>query len=307
VSTNHSAASSLPAGLIVNADDLGIHPDISAGILSAYRKGILTSCSMLMTTAYLEQTLRDYVRPEALPIGIHLSLTLGKAAAPLAKVPDLVDTQGNLKLSASRLLVFSFGGHFGRRLLEQIRAEFGAQLALARDWGLRPTHADSHQHVHMNPAIFSLVQDLLPRYGVTRLRFCREPLPLFLSMQGLPIALRRLNPLKWALLRWRATQVRARLATNEDFFGILHSGAMSKNVLMAIISAISADRSAEICIHPGFPAPRGPTFYPRPGYNDFISTPARRIEHDILVDEDVRECVRRRRLVLRAFDGRAKG
>jgi chitin disaccharide deacetylase len=307
VSTNHSAAGSLPTGVIVNADDLGIHPDISAGILSAYRKGILTSCTMLMTTAYLEQTVRDYVRPEALPIGIHLSLTLGKAAAPLAKVPDLVDTQGNLKLSASRLLISSFGGHFGRQLLEQIRTEFDAQLALARDWGLRPTHADSHQHVHMNPAIFSLVQDLLPRYGVTRLRFCREPLPLFPSMHDLPTLLQRLNPAKWVLLRWRAAQLTARLATNEDFFGVLHSGAMSKNVLMAIISAISPDRSVEICVHPGFPAPRGPTFYPRPGYNDFISTPARKVEHDILVDENVREFVRRRRLVLRAFDGRAKG
>jgi chitin disaccharide deacetylase len=307
VSTNHSTASSLPAGLIVNADDLGIHPDISAGILSAYRNGILTSCTMLMTTPYLEQTVCDYVRPEALPIGIHLSLTLGKAAAPLAKVPDLVDAQGNLKLSASRLLVSSFARDFGRRLLAQIGAEFEAQLALARDWGLRPTHADSHQHVHMNPAIFALVQDLLPRYGVTRLRFCREPLPLFPSMQDLLALLRRLNPAKWALLRWRATQVRPRLATNEDFFGILYSGAMSRNVLMAIVSAMSRERSVEICIHPGFPAPRGPTFYPRPGYNDFISTPARRIEHDILVDEDLRELVRRRRLVLRGFDGRAKG
>jgi len=82
---------------------------------------------------------------------------------------------------------------------------------------------------------------------------------------------------------------------------------MSKDVLMAIVSAISRDRSVEICIHPGFPAPRGVTFYPRPGYNDFISSPARRIEHDILLDEDLRELVRRRRLVLRAFDGRAKG
>src|SRR5262249_8533317 len=248
-----------------------------------------------------------YVRPEALPIGIHLSLTLGKASAPLAKVPDLVDAQGDLKLSASRLLVSSFGGDLGRRLLAQIRAEFEAQLALARDWGLRPTHADSHQHVHMNPAIFALAQELLPRYSVTRMRFCREPLPFSLSMTDLPALVQRLNPAKWALLRWRATQVRPRLATNEDFFGILYSGATSKDVLMAIVSGISRDRSMEICIHPGFPAPRGPTFYPRPGYNDFINSPAPRIEHDILLDEDLRELVRRRRLVLRAFDGRAKG
>ena len=44
-------ASPVPPGLIVNADDLGIHPSINAGIISAYRRGILTSCTMLMTTA----------------------------------------------------------------------------------------------------------------------------------------------------------------------------------------------------------------------------------------------------------------
>jgi predicted glycoside hydrolase/deacetylase ChbG (UPF0249 family) len=52
-------------GLIVNADDLGIHPAINAGILSAYRSDILTSGTMLMTTAYVNETLRDVVRPAA--------------------------------------------------------------------------------------------------------------------------------------------------------------------------------------------------------------------------------------------------
>ena len=50
--------------------------------------------TMLMTTAYLEETVRDCVRPAVLPIGIHLSLTLGKAVASAAQVPDLVDEAG---------------------------------------------------------------------------------------------------------------------------------------------------------------------------------------------------------------------
>jgi len=97
-------AGPVPPGLIVNADDLGIHPRINAGILSAYRHGILSSCTMLMTTAYFDQTVRDYVRPQALPIGVHLSLTLGKAVAPRGEVFDLVDEDGNLKLAADRLI-----------------------------------------------------------------------------------------------------------------------------------------------------------------------------------------------------------
>jgi predicted glycoside hydrolase/deacetylase ChbG (UPF0249 family) len=301
-----SSRTTLPPGLIVNADDLGIHPTISAGILSAYRRGILTSCTMLMTTAYLEETVHNYVRPAALPIGIHLSLTLGKAMAPPREVPDLIDCDGNLRLSAGRLIMSSFAGGRGRDLLAQIRRELEAQLAVARDWGLQPTHADSHQHVHMNPAIFALVEDLLPRYGIDRLRYCRETLSIFALGPDLPALVRRHNPSKWAVLRLRSAQVTPHLAANQDFFGVLYSGGMTKRALKARIARAPTDRSLEICIHPGFPAPKGELFYPRPGYNDFISSPARQMEHDALIVGDVVDLVQRRGLVLRAFDGRPK-
>jgi predicted glycoside hydrolase/deacetylase ChbG (UPF0249 family) len=301
-----SSRMSLPPGLIVNADDLGIHPDISAGILSAYRSGILTSCTMLMTTAYLEETVRNYVRPASLPIGIHLSLTLGKAVAPLREVPDLVDGDGNLRLSAGRLIISSFARGEGRDLLTQIRRELEAQLAAAKDWGLRPTHADSHQHIHMNPAIFALVEELLPHYGIDRLRYCRETFSVSALGLDLPALVRRHNPSKWAVLRLRSTQITPHLAANQDFFGVLYSGGITKRALKARIACAPTDRSLEICIHPGFPAPKGEEFYPRLGYNDFISSSARQMEHDALILGDVAELVQRRGLVLRAYDGRPK-
>jgi predicted glycoside hydrolase/deacetylase ChbG (UPF0249 family) len=294
----------LQPGLIINADDLGIYPSIDAGILSAYRHGILTSCTMLMTTAYFEQTVRDVVRPALLPIGVHLSLTLGKAVAPARDVPDLVDDDGNLKLSAAWLIVSELTRR--PKLISQIRSEFAAQLGRARDCGLAPTHADSHQHVHMNPAIFTVVEELLPRYGIGRLRYCREPFAGFALKSDLPALVKRLNLVKWALLRWRTTQVRPKLPTTDRFFGVTYSGAMTKRALGSIMSRLPNDRSLEICIHPGFSAPAGEAFYPRPGYNQFIAAPARRLEHDILLDGELRQIVRTRGLVLRAFDGSEK-
>src|SRR5215216_2525023 len=299
-----TAGGALPPGLIINADDLGIHPSINAGILSAYRQGILTSCTMLVTTAYLEQTVRDFVRPATLPIGIHLSLTLGKAVAPVGDVPDLVDDSGNLKLSAGQLVASSLTRKGA--LVAQIRRELAAQLGRARDCGLNATHADSHQHVHMNPLIFAAVEDLLPRYGIERLRYCREPFPAFALGSDLPALLKRFNPVKWALLRWRSAQVQPKLATNDDFFGVIYSGAITKKALYSVIARMPADRSLEICIHPGFPAPAGETFYPRPGYNRFITSPARRLEHDLLIDSELRQLVRSRGVALRDFSGHEK-
>ena len=232
-------ASPVPPGLIVNADDLGIHPRINAGIVSAYRHGILTSCTMLMTTAYFDQTIRDYVRPQALPIGIHLSLTLGKAVAPRGEVADLVDEDGNLKLTADRLILSSFKGERGGALLRQIGREFEAQLAMARDHGLKPTHADSHQHVHMNPAIFRLLEALLPRFGIDRLRFSREAFHAFVLGPDLAEVMRRNNLAKWALLRWRAAALTPALATTDDFFGVLYSGAVTKRAMLSLLRAAS--------------------------------------------------------------------
>lgn len=299
-------ASPLAPGLIVNADDLGIHPSINAGIVSAYRRGILTSCTMLMTTAYFDQTIRDHVRPQALPIGVHLSLTLGKAVAPRGEVPDLVDEDGNLKLAADRLILSAFKGERGGAVLRQIRREFEAQLAIARDHGLKPTHADSHQHVHMNPVIFRLLEELLPRFGIDRLRRSREAFHSFVLGPDLPDVMRRNNLAKWALLRWRAAALHPALATTDDFFGVLYSGAVTKRALLALLRAALPGRSLEICIHPGFPAPAGVRDYPRPGYNAFISAKARQTEHDVLADPDVVGLVRERGLDLRSFDGAIK-
>ena len=53
----------LPPGLIINADDLGIHPAINAGILSAYEQGIVSSATLLVTTPYLVETIEKIVRP----------------------------------------------------------------------------------------------------------------------------------------------------------------------------------------------------------------------------------------------------
>lgn len=300
-------AATLAPGIIVNADDLGIHPNINAGILSAYRNGVLSSCTMLMTTPYLEQTVRDYVRPQALPIGVHLCLTLGKAAAPLDEVPDLVDAEGNFTLSADRLVLASFKGDRGAALLAQIGREFEAQLARARDHGVQPTHADSHQHVHMNPAIFHLMAGLLPRFGIDRMRLSREAFHRFVLGPDLPDLIRRNNLAKWALLRWRASGLRRELATPDDFFGVLYSGVIGKRAMLALLRAVSPQRALEICIHPGFPAPADVSDYGRFGANNaFISTPARQAEHDVLVDPEIVALVRARGLALRAFDGSVK-
>src|SRR5579863_3246526 len=215
----------LPAGLIVNADDLGIHPSINDGIFSAHRYGIVTSATMLMTTPYLAETIRK-VRGGTLPVGIHLSLTLGKSVAGIGEVADLAHENDDFRWSSHQLLLCKFVGK-KQALAVQIRRELEAQLSLALDYGLRPTHVDSHQHVHMNPTIFAIVEELLPRYGIKRLRYSRE----IASPKAIADLLRQgryINLPKLALLRALSACLRPQLQTPDRFFGVLYSGLVTR-------------------------------------------------------------------------------
>jgi hypothetical protein len=116
----------------------------------------------------------------------------------------------------------------------------------------------------------------------------------------------RNNLAKWALLRWHGVGLHPMLATTDDFFGVLYSGAVTKWAMLALLRAAAPGRSLEICIHPGFPAPAGVRDYPRPGYNAFISAAARQTEHDLLADPDIAGLVRERRHFLRSSDGAVK-
>ena len=144
------------------------------------------------------------------------------------------------------------------------------------------------------------------RHVIKLLRRSREAFHSFVLGPDLPEVMRRNNLAKWALLRWRAAGLAPAIATTDDFFGVLYSGAVTKRAMLALLRTATPGRSLEICIHPGFSAPAGVHDYPRPGYNAFISAKARQTEHDVLADPDVAGLLRERGFALRSFDGAIK-
>jgi predicted glycoside hydrolase/deacetylase ChbG (UPF0249 family) len=299
------AIGNLAPGLIVNADDFGIHPGTNAGILSAYDRGLVSSVSLMVTMPHLNDSCRD-LQASRIPAGLHLSLTQGRAVLPRAQLSDLVDTAGNFRHSAQHFLLLR-GGQRDAGVMSQIRAEFAAQFALARDYGIPLTHVDSHQHVHMNAMIFAVLADLAPRFGVSRIRFSWEPAwPMFI-LAGLAPAILRRNQLKWALVRWLARDFTPPLPTTDYFFGLLHSGVMSKQVLAEIIRRLSPAASTEICIHPGFPQAASQSAVKEFQPDRFTTSPYRQVEHDALVDAALVDLVRRRGLRLVSYAGNVKG
>jgi chitin disaccharide deacetylase len=285
-------------GLIVNADDLGVDAGTTRGIAAAYRNGIVSSASLMVTTAGVEEGVMT-ARSMDMPVGLHLSFTQGRAVAP--GLDRLAGESGFFKLRAGDLIKLR---PTDARLVDQIRAEIRAQLSLASDYGLSLTHVDSHQHVHMHPAIFAIVEEEAGRFGIRSIRFSREPLRYIFCGGDYLQVIKRRNLSKWLVTRLYAGRIKARLQKPDLFFGNLYSGVVTKTVLLNVLNKVPLDKSVELCIHPGLPML--PSAVPANNFEAFSASAYRRFEHDALVDKEVIDLVRKRGLTLRSFDGREK-
>ncbi len=151
-----------PTRLVVNADDLGLHPALDAGILRAHREGIVTSATVLVRGPSAAQAVPS-ARAQGLALGVHLSLsTRLPPAAPASQVPT-VAPGGRMRASWADFARAWLTGQVRR---EEVELELAAQLRLARELGAEVDHLDAHQHLHLLPGVRPLVEALARREGL---------------------------------------------------------------------------------------------------------------------------------------------
>src|SRR3954447_8143193 len=80
--------------LVVNADDFGMSPAISRGIVRAHRDGIVTSTSLLGNCVDLDQARAALAEAPNLGVGVHLALVGGGPVAAPASIPTLLTKTG---------------------------------------------------------------------------------------------------------------------------------------------------------------------------------------------------------------------
>jgi predicted glycoside hydrolase/deacetylase ChbG (UPF0249 family) len=125
--------------LIINADDFALAAGCSAGIAEAFRRGAVTSTSMLAMGEDSVQA-AALAKKEKIPLGLHLCLTYGRPAAEPEKIASLLGADGCFK-DAGRL-------QRERPVAKEVETEWRAQLERLLSLGLRPDHLDSHHFIH---------------------------------------------------------------------------------------------------------------------------------------------------------------
>jgi len=273
--------------LTITADDFGFSPSVNEAVLRAAEFGVLGAAGVMTNMPFAEEAVAAVKqRTPNLCLGLHFALTSGVACAPKEEIPLLVDGNGRFRHGFGGLFILLRGknGVEGRR---QIQREFDAQLAeadrLAKEYGVEFKRLDSHQHVHVLPGIFEVLQDEAERRCWT-LRIPRE------RFGGVGRFFRRLfawgptGLLKREILKYFLPSV-----AGEDYFGILDTGKMDAAAWKEILAVLNRP-VAEVNIHPSLdPGADEAVWQCSEGDRVFHRSAWRRREFDALIKEEFRQ------------------
>jgi hopanoid biosynthesis associated protein HpnK len=233
---------------IVNADDFGLCSGVNQAIQKAHTDGILTSTTIMAGADGTDEALEMARQMPLLGVGIHLNLVEGKALCQNRQAGCVLDENGEFRHSAGKIALMSVICPNTRRAIEN---ELAAQIESLLEKGLKPTHFDSHKHVHTFPSIYRIVVRLARRFGVGAVRWPYEKLKTCSSGWPLPSknGKRRTQIIQTMsrINRWQDNSV----IKNDAFYGIAHTGKADDEFWKAVCENAETE-VAEVMTHPGY-------------------------------------------------------
>ncbi|MEG0327094.1 MAG: chitin disaccharide deacetylase [Erysipelothrix sp.] len=143
--------------VIFNADDFGYSRGMNYAIVDSHRLGILTSTTLMAGMPGFDHAVSLAKENPDLGIGVHLTLTCGY---PLLKTHEtIVDEDGMFK----KLSYFEGDNLYD---IQEVYEEWDTQIKKVIDAGIKPTHLDSHHHVHSFPKQYEVIVELARKYNL---------------------------------------------------------------------------------------------------------------------------------------------
>lgn len=150
--------------LIVNADDFGYSPGVNAGIIDAYKNGIVSSTTLMANMYGFDDALELHKKYPGLGIGVHLVLTAGKPLTDLPK--EFLDEKGEF-LRRPVYLDDDYNTIIRDWLdYDLIYNEWKSQIEKILKAGFKIDHIDSHHHMHTHEQTREITKKLSEEYGL---------------------------------------------------------------------------------------------------------------------------------------------
>lgn len=235
--------------LIINADDFGLSSGVNKAVIKAWQDGILTSASLMAAGSAFDEAVALARENPGLQVGLHLTLVHGCSVLPYSEIPGLVNADGNF---TDNPVLAGMRYFFLKGLRAQLYREIEAQIVKVRNAGVSLSHVDGHLNIHMQPMVFAILCELMPKHGITSFRLTRERLPCNLAVDSERKIGKAIDAFIFACLADHCRPLLDRLGISYamEVKGLLSSGRMTAGYLLDALDSLQEGVS-EIYFHPG--------------------------------------------------------
>ena len=236
-----------PRLLLVTADDFGIGPETSRGILELAATGAVTSTVLLVNSPFAADAVALWRKAgRSLEVGWHPCLTIDAPVLSPARVPSLVGPDGRFPRLGQLLRRLVLGRVRG----DEVEAEFAAQYRrFVELTGFAPANVNAHHHVHVFRPVGDALARVLAAHGCRPfVRRVVEPVRTLLGVPGARVKRACLDRFGRAAAR---RQHAAGLPGNEALIGITDPPFVRAADFFGRWLAAARGRFVELSCHPG--------------------------------------------------------
>ena len=272
--------------IIINADDFGLNEKVNEGILRSFGDGILRSASLMANGNSFEQAVGIINSNPNLDIGVHLTLVEEKPILDIDKIPTLVNKNGNFRTHAIEFARKYFSEKIS---LEEIKKEFTAQIEKILDHGIKISHIDSHQHLHMLPKILDITIELANQYNIKFVRFPKEKFNSYMFRNFKSIY----RIVQMVAINHFCNRAMEKITTKTDYFaGFYFGGKLSKINFLTLINYLPSKGICELMCHPEL----------NPNSDIYDQRQYRQVDETLtLIDKDVAEVIKEKDIEITSF------
>jgi predicted glycoside hydrolase/deacetylase ChbG (UPF0249 family) len=165
----------------------------------------------------------------------------------------------------------------GKIALAEISSELDAQIGKVVANGIKPSHLDGHQHLHVVPGVRRIIESLAKKYAIPAIRYPKERLRLYMLREKAGITrvpqLLALNAFCMFAGTWGAKRT-------DHFCGFFYGGKLTKENLTRVLEHLPPEGTCELMCHPGLDDLQSPYMHWGYRWQD---------ELDALIDKDIRD------------------
>jgi predicted glycoside hydrolase/deacetylase ChbG (UPF0249 family) len=240
-------APALPRQLLIIADDFGMGPATSRGILRVAELGLLSATVLLVNSPHTADAVQAWHGAgQPVEIGWHPNLTLDAPLSPAEEVPSLVDAQGRFHVLSNFLARWAWGQLRYEDVTRELSAQYDRFVELM---GHPPRVVNTHQHVAVcQPVGHALLNVLREKKCVPYVRRIREKWRTYQHVPGARVKRVFLHVLG---RRFARACDAANLPGNQQLLGISDPRWVGSDTYFPRWLRAATGQCVELMCHPG--------------------------------------------------------